>query len=409
MADIFSNAHLTIAANASQNGQQGLLNRHHKARYFETTHDGTAFSVCIRDSVHHEFVHNILGTLSGHSDLPLRKRAWCFQEELLSTRVIHFTGDEIQFVCRAATICECYPEWQDRFESPFTEDGTGFPALDWGHFIKHYTARQITFPGDRLPALSSFTHAFQEGPDRYHAGLWESHMPGSLLWWSQCGKRPEQERNSQSRPPSWSWASIEGQANYSEATSTQDIAEVLDVCTYSCTTDPRGVVSGGQITLRAPLFSLRGMWKNDKNPWEDFLRLASGDSSFDPCFSCSPDWATDRQWLEEDGCYCVLDDSAHPLLLPENSGINTPIFLLIIHRLEQDVWWAKKLPYPGGYRFLGLLLQPLEDLSQTQMKAMEDSESKLSFVRIGFGGICLSKEDGEEALNRFGNTTITIF
>jgi len=40
---------------------------------------------------------------------------------------------------------------------------------------------------------------------------------------------------------------------------------------------------------------------------------------------------------------------------------------------------------------------------------MERLESKLTYVRIGIGGMSLSKEDGEEAMNRFKDTVVTIF
>jgi hypothetical protein len=106
MADIFSNAYLTIAASAAENGQEGLLNRHKLPR-INLEHNSKAYSLCFRDMKSHEMREQDSVPFPEKTELTLRKRAWCFQEELLSRRVVHFTKDEIVFVCREATMCEC--------------------------------------------------------------------------------------------------------------------------------------------------------------------------------------------------------------------------------------------------------------------------------------------------------------
>lgn len=185
------------------------------------------------------------------------------------------------------------------------------------------------------------------------------------------------------------------------------VAQVLDVCTYPSTIDPRGMVSGGQITLRAPLFPLGGIWKSYEKPsWQSYLRYFNG--GIDSCFSCSPGWAPNHQWLEQDHCYFVLDDLTNPLVLLPDGVIDTPMFLFIVRTLNESVLHEGVL-YSERCAFLGLLLKPLGDLDHIQENIMKDSESKLPFVRIGFGGMRLSEEDREEALQRFGNTTVTIF
>ena len=416
MSRIFSNAYLTIAASASENGHQGLLNRRHTTRKLDVVHNNKAFAVHVRDAIMHGF-QDLNGDVPfGQFEyLPLRKRAWCFQEELLSARIAHFTEDEIVFVCRAATTCECDPQWRSRFQiPPIIGTSPAHPSEIWKNVIEHYTDRHISFCEDRLPALSSLTHFFGEGSGRYLAGLWESHLPGSLLWWTTRGNRPELDLDYESEPPSWSWASIEGPVHYSfdpcgkQDAAEQDVAEVLDSCTYPSTIDPRGMVVGGQITLRAPLLPLGGTWKKLKTSWQGFLEYFSGDPSVGSRFACSPGWALNFQWPEENHCYCILDDPTNALMLHPNGIIETPIFLLIIRTMD-DSGPIVGVPYPGGCGFLGLLLQPLEDLDQIQTKTMEESESKLSFVRIGLGGLCLDKGDAEEALNRFKDTVVTIF
>jgi len=415
MANIFSNAYLTISASAAENGQQGLLNRRHTIRRLDTVQNDKAFVICVRDERRHEFDGWDYSLVSS-SDLPLRKRAWCLQEELLSTRTIHFTEDEIVFVCQEATTCECSPRWRPRHTiPPIVGTSSAAPYEIWETIVQHYTGRQISFCKDRLPALSSLTNYFEEHSDRYHAGLWESHLPGSLLWWSQRGHRPESEHYSGSMPPSWSWASIEGRVRHPASYfRKEDVAEVLDVRTDPSSVDPRGLVSGGHITLRAPLFPLKGTCYDGPNAWQDFLVYHSGDQSFDSCVTCSPDWQPKAEWSGDNDCYCALDDPNNPRLLLPNRIIDAPISLLIIRTIydpdpPDPTHAVVSIPYSEGYQFLGLVLKPLEHLDQIQAKVMEKSESKPSFLRIGFGMMHLSEEDGEEALRRFGNTTVTIF
>jgi len=420
MARIFSNADLTIAASAAENGHQGLLKRRRTTRKLDAIHKDTVFPVYIRDVIMHEFRNNDDGFgVFVSSNLPLRKRAWCLQEELLSVRIVYFTEDEVDFVCRTATTCECEPHWGSRYLLPpivgtdsIGEDPGPGPGPIWNKIVNHYTGRQISFCKDRLPALSSLTFFFEKDLGRYHAGLWDSCLPDSLLWWTQRGKRQQPERNSRSRPPSWSWASVEGTIHYSETYwNRENIAKVIDVCTHPSTVDPRGMLSGGQITLRAPLLPLRGIWEKCGNVWQEFLSDYSGESTSESCFACSPGWTSNFPWLEKADCHCVLDDPTDPILLLPNRVIDAPIFLLVICMVDNSSRrdWGPANFYPGGYCVLGLLLQPLEDLDQIQTKTMEDSKSKLSFVRVGFGMMRLSKEDSDEALYRFGNTTVTIF
>jgi len=409
MAQIYTNAYLTIAASASHSGDQGLLNRRHTTRRLDIVQNDKSFAVWIRDIIRHEFLDDLSVPFWSATDLPLRKRAWCFQEELLSTRIVHFTKDEIVFVCRAATTCECDPRWQSRFQlPPIVGTSSESPCDIWNSVVKHYSERQISFWEDKLPALSSLTRHFEENGGNYFAGHWLFHMPGSLLWWSQRSKRPKQAHDAPSRPPSWSWASVEGAVHYTKFSDVQDVAKLLHMCIYPGTVDPRGIVSGGHMTLQAPLFPLRGVWKEQYSAWRYFLDNNNGDRRFKSCFAFSPGWASELRWPEEEDCYCVLDDPTSPPPLLSNRVIDTPMFLLVIRTID-NCWPHVGIPPPGGCGFLGLLLQPLEDLDDDQTKTMERLESKLSFVRIGFGGMSLSKEDGEEAMNRFKDTVVTIF
>jgi len=80
--------------------------------------------------------------------------------------------------------------------------------------------RELTFPSDRLPALTGLANAF--GADRrlgsYIAGHWKSHLPLSLLWTFEREKDRQiidlDDDKVIKQYPTWSWASIPYSAIY---------------------------------------------------------------------------------------------------------------------------------------------------------------------------------------------------
>lgn len=394
MGDIFSNAYLTIAASAAENGQQGLLNRR-EIQKFNKKHEGTDYTVCIRVGIEHEMRANVrpfpFETIS-----TLRRRAWCLQEELLSSRVVHFTKDEIIFVCREGTICECSPTWFAQFEF-LPPVGSTRKSLSkrWSDVVEHYSTRQISLRKDRLPALSSLSHFFGKKSDNYLAGLWQSDMPMSLLW-STTGGRPAQSLDTPySEPPSWSWASIEGIVCdplhiRPHAMDTREVAKVIEGHTYPSTKDPRGMVSGGHIIIRAPILRLVGVW-------------------FGPdTFTCRPGFDSGDQWMKASPCRGLLDDKGEASLLPSGVAV-TPIFLLVICTSEIFLYNGKLLP-PNEYLELkGLLVQSPMHLTGTQRTAMWTSGIELACVRIGVGSIVTRRKISEEILAESVHSTAIVF
>lgn len=229
MADIFSNAYLTIAASAAKSGQEGLLNRT-KNPQFSILHTAEVYTVFTHRFINHElrmmyddkdWNHDYRcsdeTTFPKLTELTLRERAWCLQEEILSTRVIHFTQDEMVFICREGTICERQSDWVSRFAlPPFIGVGDKSPLSVWMKIIMHYSGRDISFLKDKLPALSGLRSDFEQNAGRYLGGFWEFHMPECLLWQSFNGCRPRQSSSEEFDPTSWSWASMDGQIYWSD-------------------------------------------------------------------------------------------------------------------------------------------------------------------------------------------------
>ena len=98
----------------------------------------------------------------------------------------------------------------------------------WSRLLERYSKTTITFPTDRLVALSGLAQIMSNAlEDEYVAGLWKSILPSQLLWrvgqWTpasifDAGEEPDTALQNRANPsalrvhlaPSWSWASVEG-------------------------------------------------------------------------------------------------------------------------------------------------------------------------------------------------------
>lgn len=216
-----------------------------------------------------------VGFLKNDLKGPLYDRAWVLQEEKLSHATLAFTGSGMTWECSYSMVTSQDPEGMDdnmrydhlkyaiklgeRFsrnaavlckereqfeaENPTYDEPmmlTQFKSKrtaiyeDWNHTVELYLLRKITYPGDRLPALSGLAEATKEvlsdwfSQEKYIAGIWLYDLARQLAWSTQIHylhshkhahhyrewqleRRPQKSR---SRPPllytapSWSWASM---------------------------------------------------------------------------------------------------------------------------------------------------------------------------------------------------------
>ncbi|KAK5117737.1 hypothetical protein LTR85_008712 [Meristemomyces frigidus] len=120
MASIYANAYLTIAATASADFDGGCFRERSPTVKVEVTDiAGQISCLYARERLGHAaFDFGISGALqaarrnawraeSQIDDYPLFGRGWCFQERLLSPRVLHYTSEEIVWECLGMTSCEC--------------------------------------------------------------------------------------------------------------------------------------------------------------------------------------------------------------------------------------------------------------------------------------------------------------
>jgi hypothetical protein len=198
-----------------------------------------------------------------------------------------------------------------------------------------------------------------------------------------------------------------------------EVAEVLAVQVYPSTNDPRGMVSGGYITLRAPLFPLKGLVYYDSLKFFG-LRVKRRYIRYNASYK--PGWGCNDQWSEKDICRCRLDNGDELPPLASSGACYTTTFLMVVRKdygpfqdgnIYRGISEVEQVKLQNSeletVTLVGLLLKPLGDFNPSQARILENLKSKLAFVRIGMGRMRLKKEDADEALTRFANTTVTIF
>ena len=162
-------------------------------------------------------------------EFPMLTRAWCYQERILSSRMIHFTKTELVWECHQETVCQCSGTITSKFDIDAQPKITHNLALsnspgvgntsraEWCRMVESFSNLNLTYPSDLFPALSgAATQMARVSGDSYVAGLWKSSFFEDLLW--QCGMtvgRPGTTVRTQTwRAPMFSWGSVEGKVEY---------------------------------------------------------------------------------------------------------------------------------------------------------------------------------------------------
>jgi hypothetical protein len=246
MASVYANAYLVIAATQAEHGDVGCFSNRFddksgscKLEFGTTIHRELCstlalnlaeescvitFPVYIQPYARHKIFEaeisyeSRMGENIGKADrkYPLLSRAWCLQERILATRVIHFNRDGLLWECRSEVSCECgeLENWHPadglmhRWGAPVDRPARLYDL--WHTTLLLYTGTQkLTYETDRLPALSGLVEYLQaRGCGRYVAGIWLDIALGDLCWYSVVsGQRPDVWR-----APSWSWACADGLA-----------------------------------------------------------------------------------------------------------------------------------------------------------------------------------------------------
>lgn len=219
-------------------------------------------------------------------DIPAAKRAWCFQEELLSPRRLYFAEEGLNWEC----LCSDHHEMGVRRPGDVPIQGTTTVSSktkvlfsddssraigEWCGIVEKYSRRQLSYHTDIFAALAGVASVLKSRYRcRYLAGLWEDDILYQMLWQRTGG---EIARPVDLGVPSWSWTSVKGAVAFSRGRSgipTSD-AEYID-CSVETDGDEFGtVVPGGMLRLRARLLDCevgRDEAGREMEKWENALQ-----------------------------------------------------------------------------------------------------------------------------------------
>ncbi|KAI0631660.1 heterokaryon incompatibility protein-domain-containing protein [Trametes polyzona] len=199
------------------------------------------------------------------------RRAWCFQELVMSPRSLIFTSQTVVFRCQTSTVNvggAHHDGWFDTqrlpdelFESNHSTRADRYKIWRaWWKAVVDYSPRSVSFPSDKLVACGGVAEEFHRtfGSD-YLAGLWRDSLLRDLLW--RTLRSSAHLPRPRYRAPSWSWAAVEGGVELpdsiwsAKAEDAGAFAKVVN-CSVGLEDDtiPFGAVDDGSLVMRAPLF-----------------------------------------------------------------------------------------------------------------------------------------------------------
>lgn len=240
MAEIYQGAVFTISAASASSASGGFLKprqrqiqsvpRFHLSIRCSDGNLGTAFLLPGQSTY---------GYHSWEMD-PINSRAWTLQEHVLSRRILYYSSQQLHWICKEEKLSDGGQSLQLSGLPPFDEivfsfalNVTAIPTTlrgdPWKELLGSYSARTLSDPAGRLVAISGIGREFARlQQTSFVAGLFEATLSHNLCW-SRAGS-PARPRPPKYRAPTWSWAAIDGQIDWSEHT--EDWGEMLEIVSW---------------------------------------------------------------------------------------------------------------------------------------------------------------------------------
>lgn len=223
MGDVYQNAVITIVADAGKDAFAGLSSSERRSDWCQrellvggSQHFARRFSHPMYNNEkmdNHQATHGP----SGDDTTWVERRAWTYQERLLSARKLYFGAYELGWECIKTRDCECAKEFSESYESSGNavqrralNFGAGLlsddPVSHWKELVENFTTRDMSFKSDILPAVAGLASVIgRKYGLTYLAGMWEEKLSSMLLWAVQPPS--SQGGHEVYYAPSWSWAS----------------------------------------------------------------------------------------------------------------------------------------------------------------------------------------------------------
>jgi hypothetical protein len=224
MGSIYKHAVITITAESFDNALSGFLES-------KISHEGIRLPFLQTDD-REGHVQVVPAAYKPPAIQPLDRRAWPYQERVLSTRTLSFGQGVISWKCQTKPshpLVTGFPFAPPRRKIHYKYDGLDFSnklptrggwcgsdyeknhrqANLWKSILDNYTTREIKLHEDRLAALAGIAAQLNDYRARsYLAGFWEQSMEHLLFWVPMTSSKRLHDPLTQG--PSWSWACCEG-------------------------------------------------------------------------------------------------------------------------------------------------------------------------------------------------------
>jgi hypothetical protein len=277
-------------------------------------------------------------SLSGRGN-PIEKRAWTYQERILSPRVLRYGANHLEWACRSFLVPFAHPEvLQGSFNTelgnlPSTtapsepsvhRNSTLYAA--WEYAVAEVTKRSLTNVEDSLRVVAGIAAEFQPAlEDEYLAGLWRTTILRGLLWHTQYAGKDLKLRPTVYLAPSWSWAACSGAVTYWSITENTQILSTVTVedcaVVLKDTGSPFGDVIGGHINLRGPVKQALSL---DSELFDMEVDKIQRDSSVGrACIDTRDDFKTGLHQVQEVTCIRITDMSGL-ILKPIHTWVSAP-------------------------------------------------------------------------------------
>jgi hypothetical protein len=366
METVYRFSLLNIAATASSNGTEGCFRERNPL----------LAQICIVEGVEwtwssgKHYLYDSMFWSMGMKYAPLNNRAWVVQERVLAPRILHFGENQLYWECNQKDACETFPvslpqrmaDEYPRFKSQkpaydgtrlrcFSEDWFGLLKVDkdlnnydlWSNIVLTYTRCDLTMGSDKLVAISGVAQMIRRRlKDEYLAGLWRNWLPYHLLWYKEMPA--DTGRSVVYRAPTWSWASVDGEA-WSHPISLMDgeaiLVNIIEAVVQNAGSNDTGSVVSGRIKMRGMLKQTRLFYLHED---EIYMLLFDGRGPKD-----------------------TNDSIAYPDCA-ERSKDNDELWCVPVHRFEvEEGDWRiyglilEKTPVKGEYQRLGAFKVDYDD------------------------------------------------
>lgn len=276
MADVYSNATLCIAAADANDDAEGFLRPRKESPALAVDIILTLSTLSRTQMKTRIYTRLPLKRIGLQEQYPaLHNRAWCLQERYLSPRILFFDRDNMHWECLEDVWSESgrrLPKHRQMLPDimPRLDTNGDLSHVPWYQMIREYTTRAISFPSDKLPAVSALAlRIMQKTGDEYCAGLWKSDILCGLLWYRTVRYNfrareasgpwdPNQQRPQSFLAPSWSWASYLGAVDFLGIASSLHLlpsAKLVDANVVVPGMNKFGEVISGHVTILSPLLT----------------------------------------------------------------------------------------------------------------------------------------------------------